>query len=499
MQSEARTSSNLEAALAVWHRRKWMGLISIVVFSAVAATTRSLPNVYESTATVLVEHPQTSQGLGGPWAESDLETRLRTISEKILSRSRLYDLITQFNLYPDLRQRTTPEAIVEQMRKDIQIQFNGVRQPTGLEATVAFSLSYRGGDPDTVARVTNALAALYVEENARIRQQQTAGTTEVLKAQVEDARRQLDEQEQKISQFRERHVGELPEQQAANLAAVERLTAQLREVIDRRDVLAKRLEPAGVPDDSVPARLARLRKELTDLRTRYTDEYPDVVRVKQEIADLERRRATVEVSTASQPSDPSNAVEAELAALRNEEHTLRHAIAAYEQHVETAPLMEQELQQLSQGYAAAQQRYQSLLQRYEDAQLAEQMNQRLQTEQFRILDPAVASQQPVGPHRFRLLITGLMVSLAAAIGAAVLAESVDTSFHSVENLRAFTSVPVLVSIPPIVTETDIRRRRRRFGLATAAVAAGVVTVAGASSYLAHTNGALVRLLMFGGI
>lgn len=491
VQNAVQTTSSLEVALAVWRRRKWRAaLILAFVLSAIIPIVKGLPNIYESTATVLVQYHQTPESLAGPLAADDLETRLHTISQQIMSRARLYDLVSRFNLYPDLRQRATPEATVERMRRDIKVQFSGVRQPSGLDVTVAFSLSYRGRDPQTVAQVTNALAALYVEENTKIREQQTTETTAFLQAQLADAKRRLDDQERKIIDYQERHMGELPEQQAANVAALERLNLRAREIVDRRDALAKGLPVAAV--DTTSARLARLRQELADLRMRDTDEHPDVIRVKQEIANLQRQPAihagprAAAQGSAHDPDTPPTAVEVELAGLRNEEQAVRREIVAYEQRIETAPLRELELHQLSRDEGSAKDLYQSLLQRYENAQLAERMQQR-QGEQFRILDPAVASQKPVGPQRLRILVIALVGGVGAAVSMALLAEAGDTSFRTVDEVRSFTSIPVFASIPTIVTEKDARRRRRQSGLAVLAAALSIVTVFGLSSYLAHST------------
>ena len=496
-------SSSLDAALAVWHRRKWPALLIIAVaLSATIPLVKSLPNIYESTATVLVQYHQTPQSLAGPLAADDLETRLRTISQQIMSRARLYEMITRFNLYPELRQRPTPEATADRMRRDIHIQFSGVRQPSGLDMTVAFSLSYRGSDPQTVAQVTNALAALYVEENTKIREQETTETTAFLQTQLADAKRQLEDQERKISDYKERHIGELPEQQAATVAALERLHLRLREIMDRRYALARGLGLPVAAVDTTSARLAKLRQELADLRMRDTDEHPDVVRVKQEIATLQRQPATdnggraAAEDPAHDPQNAPTAVDVELAGLRNEEQEVRRAIAVYEQRIGTAPLRELDLQQLSRDEGAAKDLYQSLLQRYESAQLVERMQQR-QGEQFRILDPAVASQQPVGPHRLRFLLLGLVGGVGAAVGMALLAEAVDTSFRTIDEVRAFTSIPVLASIPSIVTERDARRRRRQSGLAILAVVFCVAVAFSASSYLARSSAAMLGLFMGG--
>jgi hypothetical protein len=182
-------------------------------------------------------------------------------------------------------------------------------------------------------------------------------------------------------------------------------------------------------------------------------------------------------------------VEVELAGLRNEEQAVRRGIVTFEQRIATAPLRELELQQLSRDEGSAKDLYQSLLQRYENAQLAERLQQR-QGEQFRILDPAVASQKPVGPKRFRILLMALVGGVGAAVSMALLAEAGDTSFRTVDEVRSFTSVPVFASIPTIVTKKDARRRRRQSGLAGLGAAFGIITVFSVSSYLAHSTAVL---------
>src|SRR5881409_824993 len=175
-------ASGLDVLLEVWRRRKWL---AIVVFTGPFAMTLSLaialPNLYRSTATLLVERPQVSDTFVKSSVTSELETRLHTISQEILSRSRLQELITSFDLYPEFRIRATPEEVVERMRRDIRIEFK-VGDPQVVRGpTIAFTLSYRGRDPETVAKGTNTLASLFVEENVKRRERQAAGTAEFLR------------------------------------------------------------------------------------------------------------------------------------------------------------------------------------------------------------------------------------------------------------------------------------------------------------------------------
>ena len=504
--------------LEVWSRRKWLAVVVVVlVFAGTAGIAKFLPDIYRSTATVLVERHQVAETFVRSSVTGELDTRLQTISQEILSRARLVDLITRFGLYRDVRERAPIETVVEKMRRDIQLELKGVDQTTGRTVTVAFNLSYRGRDPETVAGVTNTLASFYVEENSKIRERQAAGTAQFLKVQLDETKRRLDEQDRRLNDFRTRHVGELPQQMAVNLATLERLHAQLHlgsanqlRAMDRRATVLKELAEAdpgsgvGVPD-ATSARLAKLKQELLDLRRRFTDKYPDVVRVKMEIAALEREMAEAKPDASPAPAasaDPAvlrlraalREVGAEIEALKAEEQRLRRDIAAYQRRVENAPQREQEFKELSRDYDMTKDLYASLLKRYEDAQLAESMEQRQQGEQFRILDAALPARLPAAPNRLRLMLMGLMVSLGIAAAAVMLAEHVDTSFHTIDSLRAITKAPVLVSIPLIVSDADRRRKKWRQCLTAASVLVALALIVQASAYIARGNEQLVTML-----
>jgi hypothetical protein len=189
-----------------------------------------------------------------------------------------------------------------------------------------------------------------------------------------------------------------------------------------------------------------------------------------------------------------SAAESEVKALKSEAQHLRAAIAGYQARIENTPKREQEFQEVSRDYDTTKQLYESLGKRYEAAQLSESMEQRQKGEQFRILDPAVPSQIPAAPNRLRLLIVSLVLSLGLAGGALMVAEMLDTSFHSADELREFSSVPVLVSVPRIVTDADRLRQQERFRLAAAGALLGLVLIAGASYFIGHGNEQLVQML-----
>ena len=219
----------LERIQTVWRRRKWLGvLVFTVPFAAATSVILSLPSLYRSTATVLVERQQVPEAFVRPTVTSELETRLQTISQEILSRSRLEGLISRFGLYADLRKHESSEEILERMRRDIRLEIRSADSRGRQSVTVAFALSYRGRDPQTVALVTNTLASFYIEENLKARERQASGTTEFLKAQLTGTSKRLDEQERRVSEFKRRYLSEMPQQAQSNLASLEAFNTQLR-------------------------------------------------------------------------------------------------------------------------------------------------------------------------------------------------------------------------------------------------------------------------------
>jgi polysaccharide chain length determinant protein (PEP-CTERM system associated) len=515
--------AGLDRVLAIWSRRKWLAILVFAAPLTIGLTVvMTMPSLYRATATVLVDRQQVPESFVTSTVTSALETRIHTISQETLSRSRLEALITRFDLYPEMRKKLLPEEVIDRMRRDITLELKGVDVRGQRQATVAFTLAYSGLVPETVALVTNTLASFYIDENQKVRERQAAGTAEFLRVQLADTKKRLDDQERQVSEFKRRYLGQLPEQMDANLATLERLNTQLRLNADSHTRLEERraslvaqlteaatLSGSGTPE-SGPARLERLRQTLTELRTRYSDKYPDVIQTEAEIALLTRQLSDARAKGRPEPDTTSAAspyvqrlrealglVEAELKGLKSEEAHLKATIASYQNRVEKTPQREQEFKELGRDYESTRTLYQSLLKRHEEASIAESMEQRQQGEQFRIIEPAVAPTRPVA-NRIRLILMTAVLSAGLAIAAVLAAEQLDTSFHTTDELRTHTPVPLLVSIPVIVTDDDSHHGRTRFRLTAAAATLGICGLAAASYFVAHGNEQLVRLLFRGG-
>jgi succinoglycan biosynthesis transport protein ExoP len=523
--SDDRTDSSfgVESLLELWQRRKWVAIVAfIVAASAPIALAVWLPDLYQATATILVETQQVSEELVRPSVTSELGSRIQRVRQEVMSRSRLADLITRLNLYEDRRKKGVPfDDLIEDMRRDVHLELTGVDAQTGGRGpTIAFAISYSGCDPETVALVTNTIADSYVEEHGKLRAGQAARTAAFLKAQLADIKRDLDRQEARTSEFKLRHLGELPQQVEANLGSLDRLSTQLRlnaesqiRALDRRDRLESELANAESTVHTTPralspreTQLEKLRTELTLLRQTFSDAHPDVISAKAEIAALEARApepAEPPDSTASPQQTKTRAaqalreVQSELQALREEESKLRGAILAYEQRVENVPKRQEEFETLSRDYAATKERHDTLLKRYEEAQLAASLEQGQQSEQLRILDPAIPPRYPAAPARLRLIAAGLIFSIVLAIGALFAAEQLDTSFHSLEDLQKTVRGPMVFSIPLIQTSCGTRRYWHRAALTAAAVMVALGVLIAGVRHVATGNERVVRLVARG--
>lgn len=495
MQAQEQNDSAFGALARLWKRRRWQMLsVFVVTFAATASFVAALPDIYSSTATVMVNQAMPSPDAGNGQGGQGQDSRLDAVSEEVLSRDRLLALIQRFDLYPDVRKHASEDSLLTRMRQDIQLQRKSGPQQWGQDPTFAFTLSYQGWSPKQVSEVTNALADSYVDQNNRMRSQQAVVALTTLQSQLTDIKRKLDAQGQRINAFRASHLGELPEQQATSLAMLQQLDGQLHEnaqsltqTLQQRQAAVTQRSSGAQADDV--SDLPALEDQLAALRSRYTDQYPDVVRLKQQIAALKKLQDDRAASAPAAPTQDDLTADTSVRSYQDEDSRLRTEIAGYQARLESMPVREQQLQSLMQGYAETQDVYSQLLKRYEETPLPQAPGG-----QYRVLERAFPSVDPSGPNRLRLLLLCLVASLGLAAALVFLLEQLDPSFHSVDELRAFSRVPVLANIPLIVTRQDVWRSRLRFGTAALSVLVLTFVVAQGGSFMGRGNTGLVWML-----
>ncbi len=455
-------------------RRKWFIIIPFLAVLSIAVTLCFvLPKVYKASTTILVLPQNVPDDFVKTTVTMNPSEYLNVLSQQIMSRTRLEQIIKELSLFPELSQKMPLDDIIMLMRKNIEIDIEArTDQRRGVSS---FTVSYLGKDPQTVAATANRLASLFIDENVKSREQQAKKTTEFLTNELTELEKKLAAQEKIVSDFKQRHMGSLPEQREANLRMLEQLTLQrqrvgddLRNAENRGIMIQQQLLPDSlsasnrgrrteVPLGSLQARISEKQREITALKTKYTDSHPDVIAAKSELKKLQAQ-ASQEPSETSDAPFPSGANEGdqqrlalnlEVRDLQNEDANIRSKIAEYEARVEMAPKLEQELAALARDYENTRKAYDDLLTKRHEAEQAEKLEMTQRGEQFEVLDAAEVPFSPFKPNRMKLLLMGFMLALAAGGGAAFIAEYLDRSFHQVNDLENYLELPVLASLPLI--------------------------------------------------
>jgi polysaccharide chain length determinant protein (PEP-CTERM system associated) len=549
LSDESPRGLKLATVIETVRRRRLLALLPLLlVLAATVSLAFFLPSVWTARATVLVNNQLIPEAYVRSSVNVDPETRLLTLTHQILDGPRLSKIIEQFKLYPALRRNRPAADVVERMRRDIRVEIPEERERRNREGRMPiFTVAYTATDQEVAANVANTLAALFDEENRRSSQQQAAGTSEFLETQLREMRTRLAAQEQKITAYKEQNLGELPEQREVNLRTIERLQLQLsiagennRRAIDRRQLISQSLNdldtasamsvgggaaPGG--DMSAAARLAVLRQELTALQTTYSDKYPDVIATKEQIrllearvAQDEKKLAAAQAAAAAAPKNgaaPANRASrdlrlaaanpyvlslmqqqdqaaVEVKATVEEIAGLNRQLAVYQRRLENTPKREAELATITRDYETTRDTFRSLLAKRSEADITSNLELGAKGEQFRVIEPARPPGRPAGPNRLRLLMVGILLALGAAGAAVIVAEQMDTSYRRADEVRDTAGVPVLSTIPRIVTDADRTAARRQRGLAVAATAVALMLVVGGSFVVAHNNQSLVTML-----
>lgn len=496
----------LDDVLRAVRRHGWLLVLPAVVMSALAAVgTTFVPERYRAETTILVVPQRVPETYVKSTVTARIEDRLQSISQQILSRARLERIIKDLNLYERERRTGIMEDVVDQMRGDITVQ---------VVKGDAFRVTYTGRNPETVMKVTERLASMFIDENLRDREVLADETSQFLQAQLDDARSQLVSQERKLEEYRKKFSGQLPSQVDSNLQAIHNAELQLQALTDSmnhdrdRQLIVERMladltppEPSGPTvvrtdgegttrsDLTVPEQLDAARDHLRALQTRLTPEHPDVVAARRVIAELEAKaaaeaRSPTPVRPASAAADARtrrvaelrselDLLDQELARGAQAEQQLRATIADYRRRVEALPSRESEMAELTRDYTTLQSLYTGLLAKKEESIIAANLERRQIGEQFKLLDPAQLPQKPFSPNR--PLIDAAALALGLAIGAVAVArlEYRDATFRLDGDITRALSLPVLATIPMMQSAAERRRnRRRRF--AEAAVLGSVV-------------------------
>jgi polysaccharide chain length determinant protein (PEP-CTERM system associated) len=467
-------------------RRRWVLIVVLSVMGGPIAygVSRFLPDRYKSETLVLVERPSVPEKIVESLDTEDLSQRLSSMEQQILSRSRLEPIINQFGLYSNDINKVPMEDLVARLRKAIDVTPVRPMAETQSRGLPGFYVNVTLENARTAQQVCTAVTSMFIEENLRSRQQHSEDTTQFLVSQLAEAKANLDEQDAKLAAFKSRYLGRLPDEEQMNMSLLGNMTSQLdaatqslaraqqdksfTEAILGQQIRAWQATQTGRSPETLEQQLAALQAQLVNLQFRYTDDYPDVVKLKHDIAALKKQIATSDTqktSTDASKTQKDTLEPREIVQLRatlhnldqvieektREQEQIKQAIKLYENKVESSPAVEQQFKELTRGYQTALDSYNGLLRKRDESAMAAELERKQQGEQFRVLDPANLPDKPSFPNRPLYAAGGLGGGLALGLAIAFLLEMKDSSLKTERDIEFALRLPVLAMIPQIDT------------------------------------------------
>ena len=462
-------------------RRYWWIPVLMTTLLGLAGylTTLVLPKKYTSSTLVLVEQPTVPTEFVKPVVTDDLNHRLASMQEQILSRSRLQPIIEQYNLYPNLRSTAHMEDLVEKLRKVIEVELiqpmqgSVNKQPPGFHVSVTFE------NPALAQQICAQITSMFMEQNVKRREQQAADTTEFLSQQLAEARAKLDEQDKKLADFKSKNLGVLPEQEQTNLGLLAGMNTQLESttqalsrahqdktfnqtMLSQQEATWKAQQTGLQNPDSLEQQMVVLQDQLAALLSRYTPEHPDVIKLKSQIEDLKKRLAadpgTKDVSATPAPSfrepAPIQELRAKLkqddlniAELTKRQSLIQDQIRNLQGRIQASPMVEQQFKELTRNYQTASEMYNELLKKRENSAMATTLEHQQESETFKVLDPPSLPVKPSYPKIITFVGGGASAGLALALATLYLLALTDKAMYSDRDIELSLKLPVLVMVP----------------------------------------------------
>jgi polysaccharide chain length determinant protein (PEP-CTERM system associated) len=412
------------------------------------------------------------------------------MQQQILSRTRLEPIIRQLGLYPQEINRVSMDDLVARLQKAVEVSPVEPMAETRANNLPGFFVKVTLDNPRMAQQVCTAITSMFIEESLRASQQRSEVTTEFLSQQLDEAKKNLDAQDARLAAFKSRYLGSLPDEEQTNLNLLTNLTSQLdaatqalsraqqdksfAESLLTQQIAAWQATQSGRNPDTLEQQLAALQTQLATLQARYTDDYPDVIKAKSDIATLQKRiaennsqqnagqtdkaKTTVEPAQVTQLRAQIHTYEQVIAEKTKEQEKIKEQIKLYQDRVQSSPVVEEQYKELTRGYQTALDSYNDLLKKRNDAEMATALQQQQEGEQFRVLDPANLPDEPSFPNRPLFALGGLGGGLSLGLALSFLLEMRDTSLRSERDVEFSLRLPVLALIPAIEPASTGRPR-----------------------------------------
>jgi len=556
---EEEQTKGLRDYLAVLRRRKKSILTVIGILALLSAVVAfSLPPVYRSSATILIEEQEIPSDLVRSTINGYADQRVQVITQQVMTRANMMHIVEKYNLYAKQRRHDTTEEILKRMRDDIHfnlVSADVIDHRSGMKtvATIAFTLAYDGETPDKAQKVDSELTTLYLNQNLKTRQEQSAETATFLTDVANKLSAHISDIETKLAAFKAKNVGRLPELATLNLQMRDRTDSQIMDAdrqinalvqnqyylegqlaqlnpntpmisssgerilgpddrlktleaqyasqsgvyaADYPDIVKMRKEIAALKkvtgdsntSDEQAKQLTKMYADLAVLREKYSDDYPDVVKLKKSIAALEksqkRAAASGKAPAIKKPENPAyitlqsqlESTKAQLKSMRANREQLKAQMTSYEHDIEQTPQVEREYLDLNRDHENSLKSYQNIKAKQLEAKVSQEMEKDSKGERFSLIDPPDLPEKPHSPNRPAILLLGMILSLGGGVAYAGMLESMDGSVRNSRGLAGLLTAPLLAVIPYVENIEDHRRQSRLKLSLIVMVIAGIAVV-----------------------
>ena len=498
--------------IGIIKRQKWLIILPMITMTAaIGYVVYRLPSVYESTSLLTVKPPTISSNLVQSLTNEDLSQRLQTINQEVLSRSSLEPLVQKYDLYKAERANGMPmELIVDKMYKNIKVDL----EETGNEKVAAFRIRYRDRDPQATRNVTAELASKYVNAQVQTQTEIAESTKDLFERQLNEKKQALDELEKQRLDIMTANVATLPESEQGLVAQLSGLRDRESNIMKEKESLMNErgrlsdaigannrqmrlIEDFGEKETQDTARAASqiedtpayaqlvqkradLNGQLDNLRKVYKDKHPSVIAKESEIARINeeieglKKNSDRRVQTATQASGRKAELQKKSLELKNQriqaqigqieqQMTAKDAdlrqnasqVAALEQRINSIPNVKVALEGITAQYQSAKQTYDEILKKKNEAETVVGVETNAQGETIRVQDPANVPQSPVAPKRFVLTLVGTGIGLFLGLVLAAFFEIPRLfKIQNIADAKHYTGLPVLASVPPLLTHAE---------------------------------------------
>jgi polysaccharide chain length determinant protein (PEP-CTERM system associated) len=490
-------------------RRRWILIVTLTLVGGPLAygVSRLLPNRFKSQTLVLIEQPTVSAKIVESLDSQDINQRLSSMQQQILSRSRLEPIIRQFNLYPQDVNRKSMDELVLRLQKAIEVTPILPMAETRAQQLPGFYVAVTMDNARNAQEVCTAVTSMFIEQSIRLRQEHSETTTKFLAQELASAKASLDDQDGKLAAFKSRYAGELPEDEPTNLNLLTGLTSQLdastqalsraqqdktfNESLLSQQVSAWQSSQTGHDPETLEQQLIAAQAHLAQLEISYTNDYPDVIKAKADIANLQRKIAESDgpgKATGTSKGPKSSIEPAQIQQLRAQVHNddviigvktkeqeqIRKQIGLYQERIQSSPAVEQQYKELTRGYQTAVESYQGLQKNRDSAEMAVNLERKQEGEQFSVLDPANLPDKPSFPNRPLFALGGLAGGLGLGLGIAFFLEMKDSSFKTERDVEFALHLPVLAMVPaiePLLAKSNKKNANQKLAAADVEVGA----------------------------